>query len=95
MAASWYAYKFNPFHLPTPEQARKMGSFSEPLSLSLFETSTFVFCPGSCLFFFTMDMGDDANYLMWVLVALINGPVYYCVGLVLAGLAKLNLWKSS
>jgi hypothetical protein len=29
MAASWYVYKFNPFHLPTVESAEKMGGFSE------------------------------------------------------------------
>jgi hypothetical protein len=95
MAAFWYLYKFNPFHLPTSEQAEKMGNFSEPLSLRLFETLTFILCPGSLLFLFTMDMGDTANFVMWVLVALINGPVYYCIGLMLARLTKLNLRKSN
>jgi len=88
MAASWYVYKYDPFHLPTVQQAEKMGSFSEPTLLRLFHDLTFVSCPGSFLFFFTMDMSDTANCVMWVVVALINGPVYYCVGLILAALMK-------
>ena len=88
MAASWYVYKHDPFHLPTWEQAEKMGNFSEPLPSRLFHDATFVFCPGAFLFFFTMDMSDSANYVMWVVVALINGPVYYCLGLILAALIK-------
>jgi len=84
MLASWYVYKYNPFHLPTSEQAEKMGQFSEPLASRLFDDATFVFCPGALLFFFTTDMSDSANYIMWVVVALINGPVYYCLGLILA-----------
>jgi hypothetical protein len=88
MATSWYVYKFNPFHLPTAEQVKGMGSFSEPALSRLFDDMTFVFCPGSFLFFFTMDMSDTANYIMWVIVALINGPIYYCVGLILAALMR-------
>jgi hypothetical protein len=61
MAASWYVYKYNPFHLPTVEQAEKMGSFSEPVLSRLFDDLTFVFCPGSFLFFFTMDTSDTTN----------------------------------
>ena len=88
MATSWYVYKYDPFHLPTWQEAEKIGSFSKPPLLNLFEDLTFFFCPGSFLFFFTMDMSDTANYVMWVVVALINGPVYYCVGLILAALMK-------
>jgi hypothetical protein len=94
MTASWYVYKYNPFHFPTAEQAEKIGNFSQPRQSRVFDDLTFVFCPGSFLFFFTMDMSDTANYLMWVVVALVNGPVYYCVGLIFAALMKLSLWKS-
>jgi hypothetical protein len=92
MAASWYAYKFDPFHLPTAEQAQKMGSFSEPMLLRLFDDLTFLLCPASLLFFFTMDLGETANCIMWVVVAIINGPIYYGVGVIFVALA--NLWKS-
>jgi uncharacterized membrane protein len=88
MAASWYVYKYNPFHLPTEQQAEKMGNFSEPPLSSLFDDLTFVFCPGSFLFFFTMDMSDATNYATWIMVALINGPVYYCVGMIFAALMR-------
>ena len=95
MAASCYVDKYNPFHLPTSEQAEKMGGFSEPLPLRLLDDMTFVFCPASFpLFFFTMDMGERANYITWAVVALINGPIYYCAGLLFAALMKFTLWKS-
>ncbi len=88
MATSWYVYKYNPFHLPTVQQAEKMNSFAEPPLLGLFDDLTFFFCPGSFLFFFTMDMSDTTNHIMWVVVSLINGPIYYCMGLILAALIK-------
>jgi len=94
MAASWYVNKFNPFHLPTVEQAAKMGSFSEPLPSKLFDDLTIVLCPASFpLFFLTMDLGATTNYIMWAVIALINGPIYYCVGLIFVALS--SLWKSN
>jgi hypothetical protein len=94
MTASWYVDKYNPFDLPTVEQAEKMGNFSQPMLSRVFDDLTFVFCPGAFLFFFTMDMRDTANSVMWIVVALINGPVYYCVGRISAELMKLSLRKS-
>jgi len=95
MANSWYVYKFNPFHLPTVEQAEKMDGFSPPPLLTLFEDLTFVFCPSSFLFFFTMDMSDTANFAMWIVVVFMNGPIYYCVGLIFAALVKRRSRVSS
>jgi hypothetical protein len=77
MVASWFIYKFNPFHLPTVAQAQQMGNFSEPFGLRLFDDLTFLICPGALLFFFTMDMGGTANWIMWGVIVLINGPIYY------------------
>ncbi len=89
MATSWYVYKYDPLPTcPTWQRRRQMGTFSEPPLLRLFEDLTFVLCPGSFLFFFTMDMSDATNYVVWVVVALVNGPIYYCIGLVLAALMK-------
>jgi hypothetical protein len=88
MAIWLYLSKYNPFHLPTLEQARTMGSFSEPPLLSLLDHLTFVLCPGTLLMFVTMDWGETANDVMWVVVALINAPVYYLLGLLIAALLR-------
>jgi hypothetical protein len=88
MTASSYVDKYNPFHLPTVAQAERMGSFSEPALERLFDDLTFALCPGSVLFFFSMDLRDAASYFMWVVVALINGPIYYCLGLIFVTLTK-------
>ena len=90
MVASWFIYKFNPFHLPTVAQAQQMGNFSEPFGLRLFDDLTFLICPGALLFFFTMDMGGTANWIMWGVVVLINGPIYYGLGMLLAALVNLR-----
>ena len=89
MAASWYVYKYDPFHLPTWQQAQAMGNFSAPPLLNLFHDLTFVFCPASVLFLFTMDWGDTVNYIVWAVVALINGPIYYAVGLIFVAVSRL------
>jgi len=44
------------------------------------------------LFFLTMDLGELANYVMWCVVVLINGTIYYVLGMVFAAL--MNLRKS-
>lgn len=88
MAIWWYIDRYDPFHLPTWRQAQTMGNFSAPPLLRLIEKLTFVLCPGSLLHLFTMDMGESTTHLTWVLAALINGPIYFTVGVVLAALMK-------
>jgi len=41
----------------------------------------------------TMDWGDTVNYIVWAVVALINGPIYYAVGLIFVAVSRL--WKSN
>jgi hypothetical protein len=88
MAIWWYVDRYNPFHLPTREQAQTMGNFSAPPALRFLEDVTFLLCPASFLHIFTMDTGSTMTYLTWVIAALINGFIYYFVGLILASLLK-------
>ncbi len=88
MAAWLYVSRYDPFHLPTLEQARGMGNFSEPLPLEIFEDATFALCPGSFLHIFTMDAGSAMTCLTWTAAALLNGPIYYGIGLAVARLLK-------
>lgn len=82
LAASLYIAKYNPFHLPTTlEQAREMGSYSEPAMLSFLQDASVVLCPGLVL---ELPLSDAAGYrwqlFIWVLAAAINGVLYYWLG---------------
>jgi hypothetical protein len=83
MATWWYVDKYDPFHLPTWRQSQTMGNISAPASFRFLKGATFILCPGSLLHIFTMDMSDNAIYAAWVLAALLNGPIYYAVGMVI------------
>jgi hypothetical protein len=88
MAIWWYVDKYDPFHLPNWQQAQSLGNFSAPQLLRFLEDLTFALCPASTLHLFTMDMGNATIYVTWVLAALLNGPIYYGIGLILAALMK-------
>jgi hypothetical protein len=90
MTIWWYVDKYDLFHLPTWQQAQGMGNFSEPPLYKFLEDLTFALCPGSFLHVFTMDMGNVATYLTWSIAALLNGPLYYAIGLLIAALTKRN-----
>jgi hypothetical protein len=77
MGVYWYDYKFNPFHLPPP-----------PSFYTFLEKAMFVLCPGLLLQVFTIGTSDRIGWTMWVLAALVNGPIYYGVGLISAVLVK-------
>ena len=51
MALWWYLITFNPFHLPTWQQAQTMGNYSAPRLYWITEDAVFVLCPASLLFF--------------------------------------------
>jgi hypothetical protein len=88
MATWWYVDRHDPFHLPTWQQAQSMGNFSAPPLLKFLQDVTFVLCPGSLLHVFTMDSGNVMTYLTWTVAALLNGPLYYVLGLIIAALMK-------
>lgn len=88
MGMYWYDYKYNPFHFPTSEAADKLSSFPSHPLYHLAEKGMFVLCPGLLLQIFSMDTSDRVALIMWVLAALLNGPIYYCIGLILISLMK-------
>lgn len=82
-------YKYNFFHLPTAEEASRLqSSYTAPPAYRFLEKATFVLCPGVFLGFVTMDMGEVANLIMWLVTTVINGAVYYCVGLFLRAVGR-------
>ncbi len=87
---SWFIYKFNLFHLPTVAEAQQMGSFNEPFGLRLFDGVFLSLCPAAFMFILTIDVGETSNMVMWVVVSLVNGGIYYAIGLIIAALMKLR-----
>jgi hypothetical protein len=72
-----YHYKYNPFHLPPP-----------PPLYNFLEKAMFFLCPGLVLQFFTIGTSDRLGWTMWIVAALVNGPIYYGAGLILVALMK-------
>jgi hypothetical protein len=77
MGLYWYDYTSNPFHLPP-----------SPPIYSFLEKAMYVLCPGLLLQVFTIGTSDRLGWAMWTLAALLNGPVYYLVGLVFVAVMK-------
>jgi hypothetical protein len=88
MAVWWYIDKYDPFHLPTLEQVRTMGNYSAPPLYWFVKDLMFALCPGLFLQVFMIDASPAVIWFMWVLAVLLNGPIYYCLGLVLVALMK-------
>jgi hypothetical protein len=77
MGLYWYDYKYNPFHLPP-----------SPPIYHFLEKVMFVLCPGLLLQVFTIGTSDRMGWGMWVLASLVNGPIYYLIGLIVAAIMK-------
>jgi len=90
LALDWWIYKFDPFHLPTYEQAAKMSSYTAPPLYWFFTWYLpMVTCPASFpLGFATLDSGGVLSVIAGILAALINAPIYYCLGLIVAAIWK-------
>src|SRR4029077_8131053 len=86
MGLYWYDYKYNPLHFPTFEAASKPIPAHPVYDLA--EKAMFVLCPGLLLQVLTIDTGDRVALVMWVVAALLNGPIYYLVGLIVVALMK-------
>ena len=82
----WFINIFNPFHLPNVNQVPP--NYREPLLLSVIDDSFFVFCPGTLLQVFTLEMRGWFSWFMWILAVLLNGPIYYAIGFVIDALLK-------
>ena len=81
MAMWWYIDTYNPFHLPTVEQAQSMASYSAPPLYRFFDNLIFVLLPALWLSMFTIHAGPVVNYSIWVFAVLLDGAILYCVGL--------------
>jgi len=88
MALYWYDYEYNPLHFPTSAAADKLAKFPAHPVYDLAEKAMFILCPGLFLQVFTIGTGDAVALIMWVLAALLNGPIYYLVGLLIAAFLK-------
>jgi hypothetical protein len=89
MGMWWYVDTFNPFHLPTAEQAQKMWSYSAPALYSHLQTATYVLCPPILVQFLIGDLGTFGNRVVWVAAALLNGCLYFFLGLIIQSVRKL------
>ena len=81
MAMWWYIDTYNPFHLPTVEQAQSMASYSPPRLYTFFENLVFDVLPVLWLQVFTIHAPAVVNYSIWVFAVLFDGAILYCVGL--------------
>jgi hypothetical protein len=75
MGLYWWDYKWNPFHYPTWEVAQTLTVFPTHRVHDFAEKAMFVMCP--CLFIqvFAIGTGDAFALVLWVLAALLNGPI--------------------
>ena len=78
---------FNFFNLPTEEQARAMGSFSQPALLAFLEKANFVLCPPYIVTSFAgMDLGKTANLILWLISLVLNTALYSVLGVAFGAL---------
>jgi len=86
MVMWWYIVTYDPFHLPTAEAP---SSYSAPALYWLLKDSIFVLCPGEIMGVFCMDCtGYTVPLLIWTVAALLNGPIYYCLGLLIVNVTN-------
>lgn len=80
----WYIDTYDPFHLPTTEQVQAMpDSYPTPHLYTLLRELTFVFLPGIWLQVFTIHLGRLINYPIWLFAALLDGAIFYCIGVLI------------
>jgi hypothetical protein len=82
----WYVQIFDPFHLPPVGHVPP--DYRAPLLYWIINDSVFLLCPATLLFFFTMEMRGWFSCFMWILAVLLNGPIYYAIGLVVGTVMK-------
>jgi hypothetical protein len=82
----WYVRIFDPFHLPNVAECPP--NYSAPFLYWIVNYSVFVLCPGTLLMIFTLEMRGWFSWFMWILAVLLNGPIYYAIGLVIDALLK-------
>ncbi len=81
----WLDFKLNLFNLPTAGSSPSKNH-STPWAYEIFHELIFILCPGQLLHLFTIGLGDTVSWLVWCLGALLNGPIYYVVGLLVSNI---------
>jgi hypothetical protein len=77
---------FDPFHLPIVGHAPP--NYKQPPLAQLIDDGVFVLCPGTLLQVFTLDIGGWVPWIMWIFAVLLNGPIYFVLGLLVGTLLK-------
>ena len=85
LLAYWLDYTFNPFNLPA---VGSLGphDYSAPWAYEFLHNLIFVLCPGQLLHLFTIGMGSTVAWAVWSFGVLLNGPIYYLVGLLVCNI---------
>lgn len=73
-------YKFNFFHLPTADNV-PTRSYTQPASRVLVQRLNFIVCPPLVIMAVGMDLGASANLLLATVVVVVNGALYFILGL--------------
>lgn len=89
----WYVQIFDPFHLPNQVDVHQ--NYSAPLLYWIINYSVCVFCPGSFLMTFTLEMRGWFSWFVWIFAVLLNGPIYYAIGLVIETVMKRRNGRSA
>jgi hypothetical protein len=91
----WYIYMFNPFCLPVYGMSEVPLNYSAPLLYRIIDKIIYILCPGQILHFFSMGASNLVEYIIWLLGVLINGLLYYGIGLaVKVVLQQIRDWKN-
>jgi len=83
----WYDLAYNPFHMPTTEQLQGRPYDAPPL-YSFLEDLMYALFPGLVVRFSGLGALEHHAWIVWVVAALFNGAIYYCVGLIIATLTR-------
>jgi hypothetical protein len=62
--------------------------YSAPAIYRAIESAMFILCPGLWLQVFTIGIGSWFAWMLWAMAALMNGPIYYFIGLIPDALIK-------
>lgn len=77
-----FDYVFNPFGLPSAVGGP--ANYTEPLARTVITDVSFVLCPGQFLYVFTIGIDGWFSWAVGMLAALLNVPLYYVIGLIVA-----------
>jgi hypothetical protein len=72
--------KVNFFHLPTADEV-STSTYKLSSSRALVQRLNLIVCPPLAIMIFGMDMGAPANFFLATIVVLMNGALYFTLGL--------------